>query len=280
MALLAGVVNAEGNHSFKVTSVIPMQNAEVYPEGTVRIEFESGFDGKTDWALFTPGNRDKNTVVYMHGSFSHADQIYTRADVRAFWLTRIQKGEHPLLSVNLRDTTYMAPGTTQDLTHLLAYCARELGCSNYVLLGGSGGASSAMAYVVVAPGNVKAAIAMGTCDLIARLDFARKSSHPVLQKLAKVVFESYGGDLEEKPELYDARSILKHGKNVTIPLIVTIGEKDPLIPVEESRKIAAAMTHNPDYTYIEVPGGDHDSAVWVDIDLQTLEVIDATSVHP
>ena len=114
---------------------------------------------------------------------------------------------------------------------------------------------------------------MGMCDLIARLNFARNSNAEVLQELAKVVFESYGGSLEEKPELYTERSVLKHADKLTMPVILTIGENDPLIPVHETRKIAEALKGKSDFTYVEVPGGNHDSAVWVDIDLSTLEVI-------
>jgi pimeloyl-ACP methyl ester carboxylesterase len=57
-----------------------------------------------------------------------------------------------------------------------------------------------------------------------------------------------------------------------MPVILTMGEKDPLIPVEETRKIAAAMRGKGDFVYHEVPGGDHDSALWVDINLDTIEI--------
>ena len=148
-------------HVFQVIATNLMEDTQIYPEGTVKISYRSAFDGKTDWALFTPGNLSKNTIVYMHGSFSHADQIYTREDIRTFWLTRILKGEHPLLSINMRDTSYMSPAATKDLTDLLDYCSEHLNCKNYVLLGGSGGASSAMVYALVQPEKLYAVIAMG-----------------------------------------------------------------------------------------------------------------------
>ena len=255
-----------------ILSTTPMKNTEVYPAGTVKIVYRSVLDDREDWAIYTPGDLSRNTVVYMHGSFSHADQIYTRIDVRKFWLTRILEGRHPLLSVNLRDTTYMSPATTQDFTYLLDYCSEKYNTKNYVLLGGSGGASSALAYTVLHPEKLYGSIALGTCDLHARLDFAQKSKHPVLQKLANIVFKSYAGNLEEHPELYDERSILLHAKKVTIPLIIAMGEKDPLIPVTETRKIVDVMGHNPNFEYVEVPNGGHDSSLWVDIDLQTVKI--------
>jgi len=254
-----------------VTSVTPMRG-DAYPAGTQRITYTSALDCAEDWALFLPGDPGKNTIVYLHGSFSHADQIFTRKDVRDFWLTRIRSGRHNLLSVNMRGTSYMSPAATADLTDLLDYCRTQFGCQRFVLLGGSGGASSAMAYAVLHPEKIHGVVAMGMCDILERLNFARRSDKPVLQRLAKTVFAAYGGTLEEKPDLYRARSVLAHTDRLTMPVILTMGEADPLIPVAETRKIAAAMKGRSNFVYHEIPKGNHDSAVWVDIDLETLRI--------
>lgn len=257
----------------------PMRG-DAYPRETQRITFTSAFDGAEDWALFLPGDSRKSTIVYLHGSFSQADQIFTRKDVRDFWLTRIRNAHHGLLSVNMRGTSYMSPAATADLTELLDYCRAKLGCRRFVLLGGSGGASSAMAYAVLHPERVDGVVAMGMCDIFARLDFARRSNNPVLQRLAKTVFAAYGGDLEERPELYRARSVLAHVDHLTMPVVFTMGEADALIPVAEARKIAAAMQGKPNFVYYEVPGGNHDSALWVDVDLETLRLRPAEGSRP
>lgn len=56
-----------------VTSSTPALGSE-YPPGTMRITTTtSAFDGAKDWALFLPGDPRRNTIVYLHGSFSHAD---------------------------------------------------------------------------------------------------------------------------------------------------------------------------------------------------------------
>ena len=174
----------------------------------------------------------------------------------------------------------MSPAATADLTDLLRYCQDELGCQRFVLLGGSGGASSAMAYAVLHPEKIHGVIAMGMCDILARLDFARQSDNPVLQKLATTVFAAYGGTPEEKPELYQARSVLAHTDRLTMPVILTMGENDQLIPVAETRKIAAAMKGKSNFVYHEIPQGGHDSALWVDIDLETLQIRKAKSITP
>lgn len=250
---------------------------KAYPQATVRITYASAFDGIRDWALFLPGDTRKNAVVYLHGSFASADQIFTRKDIHDFWLSRIMQGGHPLLSVNLRGTSYMSPAASADMTDLLDYARTELGCANFVLLGGSGGASSAMAYAVLHPENIRGVIAMGMCDILARLDFARRSANPVLHDLSKCVFSAYGGTPEEKPLIYQARSVLAHIGRLTMSVVLTMGEKDDLIPVAETRKIAAAMRNNPNFGYREIAGGDHDSALWVDVDLDTVRLRDQSA---
>lgn len=55
-----------------------------------------------------------------------------------------------------------------------------------------------------------------------------------------------------------------------MPIILTMGEKDELIPVAETRKIAFALRGKTDFTYHDVPGGDHDSALWVDVGLENM----------
>lgn len=257
---------------FEILSSEELNDSETYPAGTRKLVFRSAFDGKTDWALFLPGDTRKNTIVNIHGSFSYADQIFTRKDVRNFWLKRIIAGKHPLLSVNIRDTSYMSPAAARDLTDLLDYCRDKFKCSKIILHGGSGGAFSAMAYACLHPEKINGVIAMGMCDILAGLDSHRKSKNKILQKIAKVVFESYGGNLEEKPELYRSRSILANIDKLTMPIVLAMGEADPLIPVNETRKIEEAMKAKKNFTYYEIPNGDHDSSVWVDIDLETLKV--------
>lgn len=264
---------------FTIRTLVPVQS-EPYPAGTLRLSYASGVDGVEDWALFLPGDPRQNTVVYLHGSFAQADQIFTRADIRSFWLPRIQRAGHPLLSVNLRDTAYMSPAATADLTALLDFCSASLGCNRFVLLGGSGGASSAMAYAVLHPEKIHGVVAMGMCDIFERLAFARRSANPVLQKLATTVFAAYGGTPEETPEPYQARSVLAHCDRLTMPVVLTMGEKDALIPVAETRKIAAAMRGRANFVYHEVPNGDHDSALWVDVDLANLTIRPAVSKRP
>ena len=271
---IAGALAEPAQRTFTVVSRMPMTDTNVYPRGTIRILYRSAVDGQEDWAFFCPGDTNRNAIIYLHGSFSSADQLFTRQDIRAFWLTRILAGRHPLLSINMRGTSYMSPAATRDLTDLLDDCRREYRLGKIVLLGGSGGASSAMAYACVHPERVDGVIAMGMCDIVARLNFARSSELPTLRKLAAAVFAAYGGTPEELPAVYRARSVLAQADKLRMPIVLTMGEKDALIPVVETRKVVAALKDKPGFQYREIPGGNHDSALWVDIDLDTLQLIE------
>ncbi|MHB1354472.1 MAG: alpha/beta fold hydrolase [Anaerolineae bacterium] len=255
----------------KIVSRQPAQG-ETYPPGTERIEFTSAYDGATDWFYYTPGDSSRRTVVFLHGAFSDGTQIYTREDVRRFWLTRVQDGKHPLLALNLRGTTYMNPATTADTVELLTWARRELGCREITFLGGSGGAFSALIYGMLHPQDLQGLIALGACDIVGWYEYAAQSLEPLLQRLAESLRTAYGGTPAQQQQVYQERSIIAHPERLTMPVVLTIGECDALIPVAETRKVAQTLRGHSLFTYVEVPGGDHDSAVWVDIDLKTCRI--------
>ena len=177
-----------------------------------------------------------------------------------------------LLALNVRGTSYMNPATAADTHALLGWARRELGLNQITLLGGSGGAISALIYGLLYPDDVQGIITLGACDLARWYAFLARGGAPILDTLAETVRAAYGGTPDEAPALYQAHSVLAHADRITVPTVLTHGEADTLIPVEEARAVAAALAGNAEFRYIEVPGGDHDSAVWVDVDLETLEV--------
>ncbi|MHB9031700.1 MAG: alpha/beta hydrolase family protein [Anaerolineae bacterium] len=249
---------------------------ERYPAGTEHITFSSSYDGMKDWFYYTPGDPARRTVVYLHGALSEGDQIYTRADLRAFWLTRVLAGRHPLLALNMRGTSYMNPGAAADTHAIFTWARRELGVSDITLLGGSGGAISALIYGVLYPEDIQGLIALGACDLRAWYAWMETQSMPLLVQLGETVRQAYGGTPAQQPALYEAHSVLTHARRINMPAVLTNGEEDVLIPVAEARRAAKVLAFNPHFVYHEIPGGDHDSAVWVDIDLETCRVINVS----
>jgi pimeloyl-ACP methyl ester carboxylesterase len=237
-----------------------------FPSGTLRLSFTSDVDGAEDWALFRPGAPDKPVLVYLHGSFSSGDQLYTRADIRDHFLPVFLREGLGLLTPNLRGTTYMCPKTVADTADLLDEVVQRFGAGQgFLFLGGSGGASSAQIFAVRHPDRVRGLIALGACDLVDRLNFARQSDQPVLQDLARAIITAYGGTPEEVPEVYVAHSVIAHADRLTMPFLLASGECDALIPVDKVREEAAALQHQPQFTYWEVPNGDHDSPLFLPV---------------
>lgn len=245
----------------------PLPDTGTFPPGTVRLAFTSAVDGREDWALFRPGEPGRPVLVYLHGSFANGDQLFTRPDIRAHFLPVFAREGLALLTPNLRGTTYMNPATVDDTADLLdAVAARFVPGAQFVLLGGSGGASSAQIFALRHPERVAGLIALGACDLADRLEFARRSDLPVLQELAQTIIDSYGGTPEEVPEAYAAHSVIAQAARLTMPFLLASGECDALIPIERVRAEAAALIGMPRFHYCEVPGGDHDSPLWLPVE--------------
>jgi pimeloyl-ACP methyl ester carboxylesterase len=246
--------------------VEPLAGGDTFPAGTVRLTFASPGDGREDWALFRPGDPSRPVLVYLHGSFATGDQLFTRPDIRDHFLPVFLRENLSLLTPNLRGTTYMCPATVGDTAALLeAVRAQFQPGARFILLGGSGGASSAQIFALRHPELVAGLIALGACDLLDRLEYARRSDQPVLRDLAQAIITAYGGTPEEVPEVYTAHSVLAHPERLTMPFLLASGECDALIPIAKVRRVAAALRQHPHFVYREVPGGDHDSPLWLPV---------------
>lgn len=250
-----------------ILDIEDIADGRLFPQGTVRIRFESCVDGCDDWALFRPGDPSKPVVVNIHGAFSTGDQIFTRRDIREHWLTVFLREELNLLCPNARGTTYMSPATAVDTNDLLDVVEeRFVRQPRFIFWGGSGGASSSVIFAVCHPERVSGLVALGTCDLLDRMQFAHDGDHPVLKRLEQAIIGAYGGTPEEVPERYQAHSALAHADRLTMPFFLASGECDVLVPIEKVRLLADALKDQPRFQFREIPGGDHDSPLWLPVE--------------
>jgi dipeptidyl aminopeptidase/acylaminoacyl peptidase len=250
-----------------ILSIEDIADAQTFPAGTVRIRFRSAVDGHDDWALFRPGDPAKPVIVNIHGAFSTGDQIFTRQDIREHWLTVFLRENLSLLCPNARGTTYMCPRTVVDTNDLLDLVGeRFVPQPRFIFWGGSHGASSSVIFAVCNPERVSGLVALGTCDLLDRMHFAHESDHPVLKRLEQAIIEAYGGTPDEVPEKYQAHSALAHADRLTMPFFLASGERDVLVPIEKVRLLAAALKDKPTFRFQEIPGGDHDSPLWLPVE--------------
>ena len=141
----------------------------------------------------------------------------------------------------------------------------------------SDGGTSNLIYAGLRPQNVAGIIARGAvCDLPAYHAFCRLQpgtaeaapydqaelarTQAIRQEIADSLELHYGGTPAEKPALYHAHSPLFHTENLqNIPIFLAHGTADALMPVSQSRRLAGALACHSRFTYIEIPGGNHDS---------------------
>ncbi|MBQ7651091.1 MAG: hypothetical protein IJS15_09040 [Victivallales bacterium] len=235
-----------------------------YPPEMYRLEYQSPVDGVKDAALIrTPTNGKGDWMVVIHGHGSHETQLCMRKDVRRVQLTAYLELGVGIITPNLRNNAWMGPSAVADMDAILDFLRSRYGAARFFFESGSMGATSNLIYATLRPQNVAGVVARGAItDLAAYIPFCRagQSELPILGEIADCIEEAYGGTPEELPELYRAHSPLFHPEALSgVPIFLAHGTRDELMPVAQSRRFAAAMATNPDFTYIEVPGGSHDA---------------------
>jgi pimeloyl-ACP methyl ester carboxylesterase len=216
-------------------------------------------DGGEDWALAWPGTHDA-WVVHLHGHGSTGDQIFTRADIREAWLAAYRRLGFGVLSANLRGNAWMCPAAAADLHRLLARVREAYGVEDFLFVSGSMGGTANLIYSMLHPEDVRAMVALcPATDIGAYARWCRLHPGGVIDEIYAAIVNAYGGTPEERLAVYAAHSAAAHAARLTMPLFVCHGDDDRLIPVEESRRLAAALAGVPTFTYLELPGGHHDS---------------------
>ena len=237
---------------------------EFFPEGSKRIEYSSSVDGIKDWAIVCPGQTDV-CIVKLHGHGSHGDQIFTRVDVREFWLGKLLETKATILSPNLRDNAWMCPAAVDDLSNLLDYMRNEYGIERFILSSGSMGATGNLIYATQHPEDVHAVVALGAAtDLSSFYDWCMLQSYETTtNELGRAIENSYGCKPKDNPSLFDKHSALKNCDKLSMPVFFAHGEADKLIPIVQARQLAKKMQGRKNFEYHEIPDGDHDSPCFI-----------------
>jgi len=249
-----------------------------FPEGLLKLDYQSPVDGQEDWAMLLPAGAGIHTwAVVIHGHGSKGNQLYVRPDLQQYWLPEYLQRGIGILTPTLRGNAWMSPTAVQDMDALLAYVRQQFGAKQFIFSSGSMGGTSNLIYASLRPQNVAGIIARGAvCDLAAYHAFCRLQADDqkavqydratllrtmdIRQEIADSLELHYGGTPAEKAELYRKHSPLFHAeKMLEIPIFLTHGTADELMPVSQSRQFAGALAKHPHFAYIEIPGGNHDS---------------------
>jgi len=211
-------------------------------------------------------------VAQLHGHGSTGDQIFTRADLRALWLPHYRRLGLGILSPNLRGNAWMGPDAAADLRALLNWARNALGAERFLFTSGSMGATGNLIYAVLHPEDASAVAARCPATDLAEYH-AWLAAHPggVRDEIRRAIESAYGGTPDEAPDSYSAHSALRHARRLTMPLHLSHGDADALIPVDQSRRLASALTGKPNVTYTEISGGNHDAPLKLRGALEWLE---------
>lgn len=252
--------------TLKNLTVTPVTRPD-FPAGVQLLEFDSCTDGRRDAALCLPPKNGNDWIIAIHGHGSHHDQLYTRRDIRDMWLPVFLKLGLGILTPNLRDNDWMGPAAVADMDALVAYIRQTYSAGRLFYHAGSMGGTANLIYAALRPQNVSGiTVYGGVSDLADYIPFCRKGEKdvPVLKDIADAIIHAYGGTPEEVPELYKQHSAIYHPHSFDhIPVFFAQGTDDRLMPVAQSRRFAAALADNSLFTYLDIPGGNHDSPLFI-----------------
>jgi pimeloyl-ACP methyl ester carboxylesterase len=235
-------------------------SGEQFPEGLMRLDYVSDVDGLKDWALLLPGKNKGLWLLVIHGHGSHGDQLFTRKDVREICLPVFQDSGAGILSVNLRDNAWMGPAAVSDLHDLINYLHTEHGMRKTILCSGSMGGTSGLIYAGLHPEDINAMfILCAATDLASYYRWCKTQDKPIIHEISEAIRMSYGGTPDEKPDLYLRHSAQANAEKLSMPIILIHGGADEIIPVENGRDLAYKMKNHKNFSYTEIPGGNHDS---------------------
>jgi pimeloyl-ACP methyl ester carboxylesterase len=227
--------------------------------GLAKLTFRSAVDGIEDFAIIRPppeNTGDATWVVVLHGHGSTATQLFIREDLKTDWLPKLIAGGHGILCPNLRGNAWMGEEAVEDLHALLAEIREQYGDQRFILAGGSMGGTSCLIYSVIHPEDVAGVVALCPCtDLPGFFRFLRTRQDGILKEIGKAIGTSYREDVS----LMEAHSCIGHAARLTMPVFLAHGISDPIIPVAQSRQLAALMKdRKTNFMYVEIEGG-HDA---------------------
>ncbi|MCX5642586.1 MAG: hypothetical protein NTY10_05080 [Candidatus Omnitrophica bacterium] len=244
----------------KIEKVAPAQDKDI-PNGVLRLDYRSGYDGLLDWTLLWPPDQGETWIICIHGhGESSSDQLYKRIDLRDFWLPKFRSYGAGIVTPNLRGNAWMSPAAAFDVHELLDFLRAEYGARRFVFASGSMGGTSNLIYAVLYPED--AAIVLALCpatDLSSYHAWCRERNTGVLKEIADAIEISYGGLPGKVPEIYEKHSAVRRANRLTMPVYIAHGCRDEIIPVSQSRLLVGEMANARHLVYVEIPGGGHDA---------------------
>lgn len=198
------------------------------------VAFTARLDGTEQrYVLQQPSGFDPNVphdlLIALHGHGSDRWQFArdARDECRA---SRDAAARHNMIYISpdyRAKTSWMGPAAEADLLQIIDDLNQQYRINRIFICGGSMGGTSALTFTALHPNVIDGVISMnGTANLV---DYAM---------FQDAIAASYGGTKIEKPDEYRKRSSEFFPERFTMPIAVTTGGQDQLVPPESVLRLA------------------------------------------
>lgn len=127
-------------------------------------------------------------------------------------------------------TSWMGPAAEADLVQLIEILKKERSVRHVYLCGGSMGGTAALTFAALHPELIQGVASMnGTANLVEYENFQ------------EAIRESFGGDKKTAPEEYRKRSAELSVEKLTMPVGLTTGGRDTLVPPASVLRMAKRL---------------------------------------
>ena len=197
-------------------------------------------------------NKPRSLLIALHGHGSDRWQFINdaRDECRA---ARDATAKYQLIYVSpdyRAKTSWMGPAADTDMLQILDDLHQRFRIENVILCGGSMGGTSALAFAAMHPEKIDAVVSMnGTANLVEYEGFA------------EAITASYGATKIEQPNVYRARSAEFFPERLTMPVGLTTGGRDSLVPPHSNLRLADMLKKRESPIHlIHRPEGGHDTS--------------------
>ena len=231
-----------------------MNQPDRCPAAPREVGFVARCDNTTQYYLeilpagFDAGHRcDLILGLHGHGADRKQFALDPRAECAAF---RAFAAQHNMIAVtpDYRATTsWMGPKAECDVVQIISDIRSQYRIDRVWLAGGSMGGTSALTFAALHPELVDGVTAMNA-----------HANHLEFEGFQADIADSFGGAKGEIPEEYRRRSAEFRSDRLTMPVAITVGGNDTIVPPDSALRLAAKLTaRNHRVLLIQRPAGGH-----------------------
>jgi pimeloyl-ACP methyl ester carboxylesterase len=144
-------------------------------------------------------------------------------------------------------TSWMGPAAEADLVQILQELRKRFTIGRTLICGGSMGGSSSLTFAALHPELVAGVASMNGL-----------ANHLEYERFQPEISASFGGSKKEVPEEYKRRSAEFWPERLTMPVAITVGGKDDIVPPKSVLRLASALQRlNPNVLVINRPETGH-----------------------